>query len=81
MSEIDGGRLAARQLKAAGIDTIFGVVAGPTVQIMSGAQAEGLRVISCRHEENGAFMPPPGVTSRRSPASWSQAPARARPTP
>ena len=56
MAEIDGGRVAAKQLKAAGIDTIFGVVAGPTVQIMAGAAAEGLRVIGCRHEENGAFM-------------------------
>jgi 2-hydroxyacyl-CoA lyase 1 len=53
---IDGGRLAARQLKAAGIDTVFGVVAGPMIQVFAGAQAEGLRVIGCRHEENAAFM-------------------------
>jgi thiamine pyrophosphate-dependent acetolactate synthase large subunit-like protein len=56
MAEVNGGRLAARQIKAAGIDTIFGVVAGPTIEILSGAQEEGIRVISCRHEENGAFM-------------------------
>jgi thiamine pyrophosphate-dependent acetolactate synthase large subunit-like protein len=56
MAEIDGGRVVARQLKAAGIDTIFGVVAGPTVQIMAGAAAEGLKVVGARHEENGAFM-------------------------
>jgi len=56
MSEIDGGRVVAKQIKAAGIDTIFGVVAGPTLQIMAGAAAEGLRVVGCRHEENGAFM-------------------------
>jgi len=55
-SEIDGGRLAARQLRAAGIDTVFGVVAGPMIQVFSGAQAEGLRVVGCRHEENAAFM-------------------------
>jgi len=56
MATIDGGRLVARQLKAAGIDTIFGVVAGPTVELMAGAYAEGLTVVGCRHEENGAFM-------------------------
>lgn len=56
MSEIDGGRIAARQLRAAGIDTVFGVVAGPMLEVMAGAQAEGLDVIGCRHEENAAFM-------------------------
>lgn len=56
MSEIDGGRIAARQLKKAGIDTLFGVVAGPMIEAMAGAQAEGLRVVGCRHELNGGFM-------------------------
>ena len=56
MAEIDGGRIAARQLKHAGIDTVFGVVAGPTIEILAGAQSEGLRVIGCRHEMNGGFM-------------------------
>jgi thiamine pyrophosphate-dependent acetolactate synthase large subunit-like protein len=53
---IDGGRIAARQLKAAGIDTVFGVVAGPMIEVLAGAQAEGLRVIGCRHELNAGFM-------------------------
>ena len=56
MAEIDGGRIVARQLKASGIDTIFGVVAGPMIEVFAGAQAEGLRVVGCRHEENAAFM-------------------------
>jgi thiamine pyrophosphate-dependent acetolactate synthase large subunit-like protein len=56
VAEIDGGRIAARQLKAAGIDTIFGVVAGPMIELFAGAQSEGLRVVGCRHEENAAFM-------------------------
>jgi thiamine pyrophosphate-dependent acetolactate synthase large subunit-like protein len=53
---VDGGRIAARQLRAAGIDSVFGVVAGPMIQLFAGAQAEGLRVVGCRHEENAAFM-------------------------
>jgi len=56
MAKIDGGRIAARQLRAAGIDTLFGVVAGPMIEIFGGAHAEGLKVVGCRHEENAAFM-------------------------
>ena len=56
MAEIDGGRIVARQLKAAGVDTLFGVVAGPMIEIFAGAQQEGLKVVGCRHEENAAFM-------------------------
>ncbi len=56
MAEINGGQITARQLVAAGIDTVFGVVAGPMIELFAGAQEEGLRVIGCRHEENAAFM-------------------------
>lgn len=56
MAEIHGGQVAARQLKAAGIDTLFGVVAGPMIELFSGGQSEGLQVIGCRHELNGCFM-------------------------
>ena len=40
MAEINGGRIAARQLRAAGIDTVFGVVAGPMIEVFAGAQEE-----------------------------------------
>ena len=56
MTQIDGGRLAARQLQQTGIDTLFGVVAGPMIEVFGGAQAEGLRVVGCRHEINAGFM-------------------------
>ncbi len=56
MTDIDGGRITARQLRASGIDTVFGVVAGPMIGVLAGAQAEGLRVVGCHHEENAAFM-------------------------
>lgn len=55
MAEINGGQLLARQLKAAGIETIFGVVAGPMIEVMAGAQAEGIRVVNCRHEVSAGF--------------------------
>jgi len=56
MAEIHGGQIVARQLRAAGIDTLFGVVAGPMIELFAGAQQAGLRVVGCRHEENAAFM-------------------------
>ena len=56
MAEIHGGQIAARQLRAAGIDTMFGVVAGPMIELFAGAQEAGLQVVGCRHELNGGFM-------------------------
>ncbi len=55
MAEVNGGVLAARQLKQAGIDTAFGVVAGPMIEVMAAMQAEGIRVVNCRHEESACF--------------------------
>ena len=56
MAELHGGQIVARQLELAGVDTIFGVVAGPMIELFAGAQERGLRVVGCRHEENAAFM-------------------------
>ncbi len=55
MAEIHGGQIAGRQLRAAGIDTIFGVVAGPMIEVFAGAQEAGLQVIGGRHEMNMGF--------------------------
>ena len=56
MPDANGGQLTARQLAAAGIDTLFGVVAGPMIEVLSGAVEAGLRVVNCRHEESAGFM-------------------------
>jgi 2-hydroxyacyl-CoA lyase 1 len=56
MAELNGGQLAVRQLKAAGVDTIFGVVAGPMIEIMAAGVEAGLRVVNCRHEVSAGFM-------------------------
>ena len=56
MAEIHGGQIAARQLQKAGIDTLFGVVAGPMIEVFSGGVSEGMQVVGCRHELNGCFM-------------------------
>jgi thiamine pyrophosphate-dependent acetolactate synthase large subunit-like protein len=56
MAELNGGQLAARQLAASGIDTIFGVVAGPMIEVMSGAVQSGIKVVNCRHEVSAGLM-------------------------
>ncbi|MFI5318272.1 MAG: thiamine pyrophosphate-binding protein [Myxococcota bacterium] len=56
MAEINGGVIAARQLKKSGIDTMFGVVAGPMIELFGGGAQENLKVVGCRHEINGGFM-------------------------
>ena len=45
MAELHGGQIAARQLEAAGVDTIFGVVAGPMIELFAGAQERGFQVV------------------------------------
>jgi thiamine pyrophosphate-dependent acetolactate synthase large subunit-like protein len=67
VAEVHGGQLVARQLRAAGIDTIFGVVAGPMIEVFAGAQEAGLRVVGCRHEMNAAFMASAWGYQRRRP--------------
>jgi thiamine pyrophosphate-dependent acetolactate synthase large subunit-like protein len=52
----NGGQLTARQLAAAGIDTLFGVVAGPMIEVLAGGVEAGLKVVNCRHEESAGFM-------------------------
>jgi 2-hydroxyacyl-CoA lyase 1 len=67
MAEIDGGQIVARQLEQAGVDTLFGVVAGPMIELFAGAQERGFRVVGCRHEESAAFMASAWGWARRKP--------------
>ncbi|MDO8670012.1 MAG: thiamine pyrophosphate-binding protein, partial [Dehalococcoidia bacterium] len=55
-SAISGSQLVAKQLRVEGIDCIFGIVAGPISDVFPAALREGIRVISCRHEEQAGFM-------------------------
>ena len=55
MADLNGGQIIARQLKAAGIDTAFGVVAGPMIEVMAAMEREGITVVNCRHEVSAGF--------------------------
>ena len=52
LDTIDGFHLVIDALKLNGIDTIFGVPGIPITDLTRMAQAEGLRVISFRHEQH-----------------------------
>ena len=56
MADINGGQIIVRQLVAAGIDTIFGVLGGPMIQVYPAAAEAGIKAVSCRHEESACFM-------------------------
>src|SRR5438034_9893290 len=51
-----GGVLAARALKASGIDAVFALPGGHILPLFEGARVEGLTLIDTRHEENAVFM-------------------------
>jgi len=65
--ELNGGQLTVRQLEAAGIDTLFCVLAGPMIEVLSGAVERGIRVINCRHEESAGFMASAWGWAKRKP--------------
>ena len=48
---MDGGKLVARALKKAGVDTIFTLSGGHVMAIYDGCLNEGIRVIDVRHEQ------------------------------
>ncbi len=51
----DGFHLLVDALKLNGIDTIYGVPGIPITDLMRTAQAEGMRVISFRHEQHACY--------------------------
>jgi len=51
MPTINGGQLAARALKAAGVDCVFTLCGGHVMPIYIGCQELGIRVVDVRHEQ------------------------------
>jgi len=74
---IDGFHLVIDALKLNDIDTIFGLPGIPITDLTRMAQAEGLRVISFRHEQHAGNAAAAAAFSRRSRASASRCPRRA----
>ena len=51
---MQAGRLAARAIKANGVDTLFTLSGGHVMPIYEGCRVEGVRVIDVRHEQAAA---------------------------
>ena len=77
----DGFHLVIDALKLNGISTIYGLPGIPITDLTRMAQAEGMRVISFRHEQNagnaaaiaGFITQKPGCASRCRPPAFSMA--------
>lgn len=54
MSEISGGHLVARALKAEGVSAIFTLCGGHIIDIYDGCLDEGIRIVDVRHEQSAA---------------------------
>ena len=50
------GQVVAQQLRAAGIDRVFCVVAGPMAELLQALTQTDISVVSCRNEQQAAFM-------------------------
>src|SRR5215207_6053577 len=55
LETIDGFHLVIEALKLNGIDTVFGLPGIPVTDLTRMLQAEGLRMISFRHEQNAGY--------------------------
>src|SRR5262245_34024443 len=51
---LQGGRVAARAIRAAGVDTVFTLCGGHVMAIYEGCRLEGMRVVDVRHEQAAA---------------------------
>ena len=51
---VQGGRLAARAIAAAGVDCVFTLSGGHVMPIYEGSRHEGVRIVDVRHEQSAA---------------------------
>ena len=51
---VQGGRLAARAIAAAGVDRVFTLSGGHVMPIYEGSRHEGIRIVDVRHEQSAA---------------------------
>ncbi len=54
MSDTSGGGMVARMLKAEGVEVVFGIIDGTYFGFYTALKAEGIQLITPRHEASGA---------------------------
>ena len=68
-TQLHGGRLVARALKAHGVSKLFTLSGGHLFSIYDGCREEGIELIDTRHEQAAAFAAEGWAKVTRSPAS------------
>src|SRR4051812_5083152 len=54
-TQIHGGRLIAKRLKAHGVSRLFTLSGGPLFSVFDGCRAEGIEIVDVRHEQAATF--------------------------
>src|SRR5438552_15899608 len=54
-TQVHGGRLIARRLRAAGVSKLFTLSGGHLFSIFDGCREEGIDLVDVRHEQSAAF--------------------------
>ena len=55
VTELHGGRLVARRLRAHGVTKLFTLSGGHLFSIYDGCRAEGIGIVDVRHEQTAGF--------------------------
>jgi thiamine pyrophosphate-dependent acetolactate synthase large subunit-like protein len=70
---MNGSELTARALAREGVDTLFFLMGGPTMDILRGCRSQGIRLVDARHEQAAAMMAHAYARIKRRPAVCSAA--------
>src|SRR5258705_12255571 len=54
-TQVHGGRLIAKRLKAHGVSTLFTLSGGHLFSVYDGCREEGIEIVDVRHEQAAAF--------------------------
>src|SRR5436190_11274924 len=54
-TQVHGGRLVARRLRAHGVSKLFTLSGGHLFSIFDGCREEGIELVDVRHEQSAAF--------------------------
>src|SRR3989440_12465713 len=66
-TQVHGGRLVARRLRAHGVTKLFTLSGGHLFSIYDGCREEGIDLIDVRHEASAAFAAEGGAKVTRTP--------------
>src|SRR3954451_8378224 len=66
-TELHGGRLVAKRLKAHGVTKLFTLSGGHLVSIYDGCRDEGVDIVDVRHEQSAAFAAEGWAKATREP--------------